>query len=154
MGGAERPRALARHLGELGEIRITRVEPEKRVEWEAEDASGSVLLKPSGWGTKVTPQRSPASRRARALAPEPEHAAAGRRPPADRRRRPTRPCRAPQPDRADRAPPRSPPCREAAAAGAPPCPMPPCPSPTRSPQPNRIRGVADAEPLETAGAAA
>jgi hypothetical protein len=48
------PAALARHLGELGEIRITRAEPEKRVEWEAETASGTVLIKPSGWGTKVT----------------------------------------------------------------------------------------------------
>jgi hypothetical protein len=48
------PAALARHLGELGEIRITRVEPEKTVEWEAPDATGAVRLKPSGWGTKVT----------------------------------------------------------------------------------------------------
>ena len=48
------PDALARHLGELGEIRITRVEPEKTVEWEAADTTGKVLLKPSGWGTKVT----------------------------------------------------------------------------------------------------
>ena len=48
------PDALARHLGELGEIRITRSEPEKRVEWEAAGTSGSVLIKPSGWGTKVT----------------------------------------------------------------------------------------------------
>ncbi|HEV7163138.1 MAG TPA: hypothetical protein VGN25_07790 [Solirubrobacteraceae bacterium] len=48
------PDALGRHLSELGEIRITRAEPEKRVEWEAEGTSGSVLIKPSGWGTKVT----------------------------------------------------------------------------------------------------
>ncbi len=48
------PEALARHLGELGEIRITRSEPEKRVEWEAERTSGVVQIKPSGWGTKVT----------------------------------------------------------------------------------------------------
>jgi hypothetical protein len=48
------PAALARHLGELGEVRITRVEPEKIVEWEAADATGAVRLKPSGWGTKVT----------------------------------------------------------------------------------------------------
>jgi len=48
------PSALARHLGELGDIRITHLEPETAVEWEAEDASGTVLLKPSGWGTKVT----------------------------------------------------------------------------------------------------
>ena len=47
------PAALARHLGEFGEIRITRVDPEQRVEWEAGDTSGSVVIKPSGWGTKV-----------------------------------------------------------------------------------------------------
>jgi len=48
------PTALARHLGELGEIRITRVEPEKLVEWEAEGTTGTVAIKASGWGTKVT----------------------------------------------------------------------------------------------------
>jgi hypothetical protein len=48
------PTALARHLGELGEIRITRIDPEQKVEWEAEDSSGTVQIKPSGWGTKVT----------------------------------------------------------------------------------------------------
>ena len=46
--------ALARHLGEFGEIRITRTEPEKVVEWEGDLAFGSVRLEPSGWGTKVT----------------------------------------------------------------------------------------------------
>jgi len=48
------PVALARHLGELGEIRITKVKPEERVEWEADGISGTVLIKASGWGTKVT----------------------------------------------------------------------------------------------------
>jgi hypothetical protein len=48
------PDSLARHLAELGEIRITSVEPETKVEWEAEDATGVVHLKQSGWGTKVT----------------------------------------------------------------------------------------------------
>ncbi len=48
------PISLARHLGEFGEIRIARVEAETSVEWEAESASGTVELKPSGWGTKVT----------------------------------------------------------------------------------------------------
>jgi hypothetical protein len=47
------PAALARHLGELGEIRITRVEPEQKVEWEAGETSGTVSIKPSGWGTNV-----------------------------------------------------------------------------------------------------
>jgi hypothetical protein len=48
------PEALARHLSELGEITITTVEPESKVEWEAQGASGIVHLKQSGWGTKVT----------------------------------------------------------------------------------------------------
>jgi hypothetical protein len=48
------PAALARHLGEVGEIRITRADPEKTLEWEAEQASGTVAIKPSGWGTRVT----------------------------------------------------------------------------------------------------
>ena len=46
--------SLAKHLGEFGEIRITRVEPETTVVWEGERASGTVELEPSGWGTKVT----------------------------------------------------------------------------------------------------
>ena len=35
------PESLARHLGEFGEIRITRVHPEQRVEWETDDARGT-----------------------------------------------------------------------------------------------------------------
>lgn len=46
--------SLARHLGEFGEIKITRREPESIVEWEGDRASGTVQLEPSGWGTKVT----------------------------------------------------------------------------------------------------
>lgn len=48
------PVSLGRHLDEFGEIRITRVEPETTVEWEADDVSGAVEIKPSGWGTRVT----------------------------------------------------------------------------------------------------
>jgi hypothetical protein len=48
------PDALARHLGELGEIRIVRAEPESTVEWAAGEITGTVSIKPSGWGTKVT----------------------------------------------------------------------------------------------------
>jgi hypothetical protein len=44
---------LARHLGEFGDIRITRVEPETTVAWEGEHASGTVAIEASGWGTKV-----------------------------------------------------------------------------------------------------
>jgi hypothetical protein len=48
------PGSLARHLGEFGEIRITRLEGESTVAWEGERASGTVELAPSGWGTRVT----------------------------------------------------------------------------------------------------
>src|SRR4051794_41970239 len=48
------PESLARHLGVFGEIKITRVEPETTVAWEGEQASGTVQIDPSGWGTKVT----------------------------------------------------------------------------------------------------
>jgi hypothetical protein len=46
--------ALAKHLGEFGEIKITRLEPETTVVWEGDRVSGTVQLEPSGWGTKVT----------------------------------------------------------------------------------------------------
>jgi hypothetical protein len=46
--------SLGRHLGQLGEIRITRLEPETTVVWEGEEVSGTVKLEPSGWGTRVT----------------------------------------------------------------------------------------------------
>ena len=46
--------ALARHLGEFGEIRITRLDPETTVAWEGDRACGTVALEPAGWGTKVT----------------------------------------------------------------------------------------------------
>src|SRR3954470_14335312 len=48
------PDALARHLGEFGEIRISRLEPEVTVAWEGDRARGTVSLEPAGWGTKVT----------------------------------------------------------------------------------------------------
>ena len=47
------PAALARHLGELGEIRIVRTEPERTVDWASENTTGTVSIKPSGWGTNV-----------------------------------------------------------------------------------------------------
>src|SRR4051794_19860999 len=61
---------LARHLGEFGEIRITRVEPETTVVWEGERACGTVELEPSGWGTKVTLTATPVE--PAAAEPEPE----------------------------------------------------------------------------------
>jgi hypothetical protein len=45
--------ALTRHLAQFGDITITRVEPETKVAWEGEHASGTVELTASGWGTKV-----------------------------------------------------------------------------------------------------
>jgi len=46
--------SLARHLGEFGEIAISRLEPEHTVAWEGEHARGTVELEASGWGTRVT----------------------------------------------------------------------------------------------------
>jgi hypothetical protein len=45
---------LGHHFGEVGEIRVTKVEPECKVEWEADGAKGVVELEQSGWGTRVT----------------------------------------------------------------------------------------------------
>lgn len=53
--------SLAKHLGEFGDIRITRIVPETTVAWEGERASGTVELEPSGWGTKVTLTATPAA---------------------------------------------------------------------------------------------
>jgi hypothetical protein len=66
--------SLARHLGEFGEIRITRLEPETTVAWEGEHASGTVRLEPSGWGTQVTLTATPivAAVPEPAVEPEPE----------------------------------------------------------------------------------
>jgi hypothetical protein len=65
--------ALARHLGEFGEIRITRLEPETTVVWEGDRACGTVKLEPSGWGTKVTLTAELAAiEQAAAAEPEPE----------------------------------------------------------------------------------
>ena len=66
------PAALARHLGELGEIRIVRTEPERVVEWAAEHTTGVVSIKPSGWGTRVTLSAT----RERAAEPDVDEAAA------------------------------------------------------------------------------
>jgi hypothetical protein len=64
--------SLARHLGEFGEIRITRLEPETTVAWEGEHASGTVRLEPSGWGTQVTLTATPIVVAAPEPAVEPE----------------------------------------------------------------------------------
>jgi hypothetical protein len=89
--------SLARHLGQFGEIRITRLDPETAVAWEGERARGTVRIEPSGWGTKViltavavtedTPEDVPLVEEPPAPAPAPE---APSEPPPQRRRRFTR----------------------------------------------------------------
>lgn len=65
------PAALARRLGELGEIRITRKLPETTVAWEAERAAGIVEIEASGWGTRVSLSASPARSPVSDARPEP-----------------------------------------------------------------------------------
>ena len=48
------PASLARHLGEFGEIRITRMDQQRTLEWEADSLSGTIELLTAGWGTRVT----------------------------------------------------------------------------------------------------
>jgi hypothetical protein len=75
--------ALARHLGEFGEIRITRLDPETTVAWEGDRACGTVALEPAGWGTKVTITAKLAEEvAAEPVAAEPEPVAVEPEPPA------------------------------------------------------------------------
>jgi hypothetical protein len=75
------PTTLARHLGELGEIRIIGTEPERLVVWEAAaagdgaEANGRVEIEPSGWGTRVTlsASRSVAALEPAEIGPAREH---------------------------------------------------------------------------------
>jgi hypothetical protein len=76
-------KSLARHLGEFGEIRITKLQPESTVAWEGDAVSGTVRLESSGWGTRVTLTVSdtrgvrgaePDAAVGRAAEPEPESA--------------------------------------------------------------------------------
>lgn len=109
--------SLCRHLGEFGDITITRLEPESTVAWEGTAARGTVELETSGWGTKVTltaelldvdvPQPEPV--------PEPEPVAVVE----------PRPARVPEPEvRADPAPAPEP----VAAVVDEPVPAPPAPT--------------------------
>ncbi len=63
---------LAKHLGAFGEIKITKLEPEHKVAWEGEHASGTVSIEPSGWGTKVTLEAELPETAEPEPAPEPE----------------------------------------------------------------------------------
>jgi hypothetical protein len=93
--------SLARHLGQFGEIRITRLEPETAVAWEGERARGTVRIEPAGWGTKVIltavavaeealrPEDAPPREEASSPeeAPPPQEARRSAEPPARPRRR-------------------------------------------------------------------
>ncbi len=82
--------ALAEHLGEFGEIAITRLEAGSTVAWEGETARGTVALEPTGWGTKVTLTARPAAGDAPAepvrVAPEPDRPEPAPAPPPAPRR--------------------------------------------------------------------
>ena len=38
----------------VGEVSIRSTEPERALAWEADGASGTAVLEPAGWGTKLT----------------------------------------------------------------------------------------------------
>ena len=44
---------LRAHLAGLSDVRITSRVEERRIEWQASGARGSIEIEPSGWGTKV-----------------------------------------------------------------------------------------------------
>jgi len=84
------PPSLARHLEAFEEVRITRVVPESRIEWEAREATGAIAMQPSGWGTQVVlsvlrepePQAASSEPEPSAPAPAPATAPAAEEPPA------------------------------------------------------------------------
>ena len=83
------PDALARHLGELGEIRITRVEPEENVEWEAARSDRHDPHQGLRLGHPRHAERQPGAR-ARRRAPSAD-AGSAQEPAPERRRRAARP---------------------------------------------------------------
>ena len=107
--------ALARHLGEFGEIRITRPDPETTVAWEGEHARGTVEIEASGWGTKVTlTAETPEAEAGGARAgpepepePEPEPVASAPEPEPEPEPEPAEPEPEPSQARPRRSPPRS-----------------------------------------------
>jgi hypothetical protein len=38
----------------VGEVKVRATEPERALAWEADGASGTAVLEPAGWGTKLT----------------------------------------------------------------------------------------------------
>ncbi len=111
--------SLSKHFGDsIGEIQITKLEPEHTVAWEGDRTSGTVKLEPSGWGTRVTltcstaavedVETEAAKTEPEPQAPEPEPRPAPREastePPADEPLRGARPDDPPRDVRPDEPP--------------------------------------------------
>lgn len=111
--------SLSKHFGDsIGEIQITKLEPEHTVAWEGDRTSGTVKLEPSGWGTRVTltcstaavedVETEAAKTEPEPQAPEPEPRPAPREastePPADEPLRGARPDEPPRDVRPDEPP--------------------------------------------------
>jgi len=64
--------ALARHLSGFERVRITNRSAEERIDWAADGARGSIVINPSGWGTRVTLTLERDSAAPAAAAPKPE----------------------------------------------------------------------------------
>src|SRR5438270_4164883 len=64
--------ALARHLSGFERVRITNRSAEERIDWTADGARGSILINPSGWGTRVTLTLERDGTATAAPAPKPE----------------------------------------------------------------------------------
>ena len=86
---------LARHIGELGNIRISRLDPESAVAWEGDLASGTVEIEASGWGTRVI-LTAEVEEEVPAPADEPEVAEPEADAPAEPESSPSRRCRLPR----------------------------------------------------------
>ena len=64
----------------VGEVKVRATEPERALAWEADGASGTAVLEPAGWGTKLTLTAEVEERvaevgfwaRIRGMKPEPE----------------------------------------------------------------------------------
>jgi len=74
--------ALARHLSGFRRVRITHLSAEERIDWAADGASGSILISPSGWGTRVTLTLERESARPAATAAQPPTATPDAAPPS------------------------------------------------------------------------
>jgi hypothetical protein len=119
--------SLARRLGEFGEIRITRRQPETIVAWEGERASGTIEIESSGWGTAViiTAQaKSPPAPEPVAPPPAPEPVAEVPGPPAPPTPDPSPPTPGPEPVPTPPAPDPGPPSPGPPEPGPPPPPEP------------------------------